>query len=177
MHVPYTTLWDTIPINAKTAFSGSDDLCLELKLSDKSTQETLAECQLLPKGTTVHDILAPELITKIENYFQKIRTLLPNWLGNDYSSWLIGSSYSDRLLDAIISNWQRKRPIWILIMLSSLTEENIRLRNVPLLDQFLDNAAGEMGKTVQALETVDDQCMPLNRLEDHEVSTASFWVR
>ena len=55
-------------------------------------------------------------------------------------------------------------------MLSSLTEENIRLRNIPLLDQFLDNAAGEMGKTVQALETVDDQCMPLNRLEDHEVS-------
>ena len=119
----------------------------------------------------MHNVLAPELIQKIQNYFQKIRSLLPKWLNNDYSTWRISSSaYSNRLFDSITSNWEKKRPIWILIMLSSLTEENIRLRNIPLLDQFLDNAAGEMGKTVQALETVDDQCMPLNRLEDHEVS-------
>ena len=171
MHVPYTTLWNNIPSNAKTAFSGSDDLCLELKLSEKSTQDTLANCQLLPEGQTVSNVLATDLIKKIKIYFQKIRQLLPNWLGRDRSSWIgRGRSFSDRLLDAMIYNWEKKRPIWILMLLSSLTEENIRLRNVPVLDQFLDNAAGKMNKTVQALETVDDQCRPLNRLTNQQVS-------
>ena len=171
MHVPYTTLWNNIPTNAKTAFSGSDDLCLELKLSEKSTLDTLANCQLLPAGQTVSNVLATDLIEKIKRYFQKIRQLLPNWLGRGRSSWIgRGRSFSDRLLDAMIYNWEKKRPIWILILLSSLTEENIRLRNVPVLDQFLDNAAGKMNKTVQALETVDDQCRPLNRLTHQQVS-------
>ena len=70
----------------------------------------------------------------------------------------------------MVGDWERKRPIWILYILSSLTEENIRLRKIPLLDQFMDNAAEGLGKTVQAVETPRDQCRPLNKLGNQQVS-------
>lgn len=77
--------------------------------------------------------------------------------------------YSDNLFNAMVGDWESKRPIWILYMLSSLTEENIRLRKIPLLDLFMDNAAQRMGKRVQAVETAKDQCRPLNKLSNEQV--------
>ena len=70
----------------------------------------------------------------------------------------------------MVGDWEQKRPIWILYMLSSLTEENIRLRKIPLLDLFMDNAAEGLGKRVQAVETARDQCRPLNKLSNQQVS-------
>ena len=77
--------------------------------------------------------------------------------------------YSDILFNAMVGDWELKRPIWILYMLSSLTEENIRLRKIPLLDLFMDNAAQALGKRVQAVETAKDQCRPLNKLSNEQV--------
>ena len=69
----------------------------------------------------------------------------------------------------MVGDWEEKRPIWILYTLSSLTEENIRLRKIPLLDLFMDNAAEGLGKRVQAVETARDQCRPLNKLNNEQV--------
>lgn len=79
-------------------------------------------------------------------------------------------THSDLLFNAMVGDWEQKRPIWILYMLSSLTEENIRLRKIPLLDLFMDNAAEGLGKRVQAVETARDQCRPLNKLSNQQVS-------
>ena len=78
--------------------------------------------------------------------------------------------HSDQLFNAMVGDWEKKRPIWILYLLSSLTEENIRLRKIPLLDLFMDNAAKGLGKRVQAVETARDQCRPLNKLSNEQVS-------
>ena len=78
--------------------------------------------------------------------------------------------HSDQLFNAMVGDWEKKRPIWILYLLSSLTEENIRLRKIPLLDLFMDNAAEGLGKRVQAVETARDQCRPLNKLSNEQVS-------
>ena len=80
MHVPYTKLWDYIPDNAKTAFGSSEDLCIELKLSDSDTVDKLAKCQRLPKDTTIDEVLSANVRARISNYFERIRQLLPNWL-------------------------------------------------------------------------------------------------
>ena len=79
-------------------------------------------------------------------------------------------SNSDSLFNAMIGGWETKRPIWILYMLGSLTEENIRLRKIPLLDMFMDNAAQGLGKRVQAIEKAKDTCRPLNKISNEQVS-------
>lgn len=168
VHVPYTTLWDYIPENAKTAFSSSEDLGVELRLSDPSTLTQLTDCQYLPRENTINQVLSQEMYQRISNYLNRIRVLLPNWLKGTSAPFL-GGRYVDQLFNAMVAGWERKRPIWVLFMLSSITEQNIRLRTIPLLDLFLDNAAAGMGKKVQAMETPSDQCRPLNRLSTEQV--------
>ncbi len=77
--------------------------------------------------------------------------------------------HSDATFNAIISDWKKKRPIWILMLISSLTEENIQNRNIPLLDVFMENVAKSLGKEVQAVETPRDQCRPLNKISNDKV--------
>lgn len=90
MHVPYTKLWKYIPDNAKVAFSSSEDLCVELRLSDSNTLSELNKCQRLPKDTPIADLLSMEVRTRIKNYLQRIRILLPNWLKESGVSSLFG---------------------------------------------------------------------------------------
>lgn len=80
MHVPYTKLWEYIPENAKVAFSSSEDLCIELRLSDSTTVDELAKCQRLPKDTTIDQLLSTQVRQRITSYLGRIRQLLPNWL-------------------------------------------------------------------------------------------------
>ena len=93
MHVPYTKLWDFIPENAKTAFGSSEDLCLELRLSDRDTVEQLIKCQELPGELTVDDVISEQTVDRIKSYFETIRSLIPKWLGNKGSA-LFGGSVS-----------------------------------------------------------------------------------
>ena len=172
VHLPYDTLWDAIPDNVKTAFSSSGDIFLELQLSDKETSNSLQECQLLSNNRTIDRVLSPELVTRIEQYLEKIRTLFQAWIDEDPVSSLFrgGGSYSDHLFSAVTHDWKRKKPIWVLSLIGSLTEENIRQRKKPVLDRFLDNAARALGKNLKPLEGVNDHCQPLNRLEDDQAS-------
>ncbi len=73
------------------------------------------------------------------------------------------------MFNAITADWKKKRPVWILMLISSLSEENLQNRNVPLLDLFMDNVAEGLGKEVQAMETPRDQCRPLNKIGNDKV--------
>ena len=90
MHVPYTKLWQHIPDNTKVAFSSSEDLCVELRLSDSNTVSELAQCQRLPKDTSIDELLSTEVRTRIKKYLERIRHLLPNWLEVSGVSSLFG---------------------------------------------------------------------------------------
>ena len=172
LHLPYNTLWDVIPGNVKAAFSSSSDVHLELRLSNSETSESLEECQLLPNGKLIDEILPSDLVTRIENYLESLRRLFPSWLDESLQSSFFrgGLSNSDHLFAAVTQDWKRKKPIWVLNLLSALTEESIRQREKPMLDRFLDNAARHLGKELTALETVNDHCQPFNRLKNDQVS-------
>ena len=171
MHVPYNKIWDDLPSNVKNAFGSSERLYVELLLSDSTTVSQLTDCQMLQGSVSLDDVLSAETQRRITDYLEKVRAIFPEWL---QTSFLFGagggSQYGNYLFNAIVGNWREKRPIWMLFLLNSLTEENIRLRNIPLLDVFLDNAASGLGHEVVALETTRDQCRPLNNLNSEEVS-------
>ncbi|XP_064385955.1 metalloprotease TIKI homolog [Halichondria panicea] len=172
MHVPYTKLWDFIPENVKTAFSSCDEVCLELRLSDDETRQELYNCQLLSGGVeSVEEVLSKDMVQRIEQYLESIRKLFSKWLPQSGSP-LLGGVDSDTMFKTMTNGWKNKRPVWILMLISSLTEENIINRNIPLLDLFMDNVAEKLGKEVQAMESPRDQCRPLNKISDEKVELA-----
>ncbi|KAJ7400420.1 TraB domain containing 2B [Pitangus sulphuratus] len=161
IHVPYTRVWDFIPDNSKAAFHASSSVYFELDLTDPYTISGLASCQMLPHGENLQDVLPRELYRRLKRHLDYIKLMLPHWMTPDQRG---KGLYADYLFNAIAGNWERKRPVWVMLMVNSLTETDIRSRGVPVLDLYLAQEAERMKKKTGAVERVEEQCHPLNGL-------------
>ncbi|NXR14904.1 TIKI2 Metalloprotease, partial [Semnornis frantzii] len=166
IHVPYTRVWDFIPDNSKAAFHASSSVYFELDLTDPYTISGLASCQMLPHGENLQDVLPRELYRRLKRHLDYIKLMLPLWMTPDQRG---KGLYADYLFNAIAGNWERKRPVWVMLMVNSLTETDIRSRGVPVLDLYLAQEAERMKKRTGAVERVEEQCHPLNGLNFSQV--------
>lgn len=56
-----------------------------------------------------------------------------------------------------------------MLMLNALNEYDTKIRGVPVLDTFLIDEAAQNDKTKGSIESVEDQCAPLNALNNSQV--------
>ncbi|XP_026521481.1 metalloprotease TIKI2 [Notechis scutatus] len=166
IHVPYTRVWDFVPQNSKAAFQASSSVYFELDLTNPSTISGLANCQLLPHGENLQDVLPQDLYHRLKRHLEYVRLMLPHWMTPDQRG---RGLYADYLFNAIAGNWERKRPVWVMLMVNSLTETDVRSRGVPVLDLHLAQEAERMKKGTGAVERVEEQCHPLNGLNFSQV--------
>nr|XP_027210074.1 metalloprotease TIKI1-like [Penaeus vannamei] len=166
IHVPYTRVWEHIPNNTKRAFHLSDNVFFELDLTDPYTISALTTCQLLPQGENLSDVLPGELYTRLKRHLAYVKSQMPRWMTPDQRG---RGLYADYLFNAITGNWERKRPVWVMLMVNSLTESDIRSRGVPVLDLYLAQEAERLTKQTGAVERVEEQCVPLNGLNFSQV--------
>lgn len=166
IHVPYTRVWDFIPDNSKAAFQASTRVYFELDLTDPYTISALASCQLLPHGENLQDVLPRELYWRLKRHLDYVKLMMPSWMTPAQRG---KGLYADYLFNAIAGNWERKRPVWVMLMVNSLTETDVRSRGVPVLDLYLAQQAEKMKKSTGAVERVEEQCHPLNGLNFSQV--------
>lgn len=166
IHVPYTRVWNFIPENSKAAFLASTNVYFELDLTDPYTISGLASCQLLPHGENLQDVLPQDLYHRLKRHLEYVKLMLPHWMTPDQRG---KGLYADYLFNAIAGNWERKRPVWVMLMVNSLTETDIRSRGVPVLDLYLAQEAEKLKKKTGAVEKVEEQCHPLNGLNFSQV--------
>ncbi|XP_042158698.1 metalloprotease TIKI1-like [Oncorhynchus tshawytscha] len=166
IHVPYTRVWDFIPENSKKAFQESNMVYLELDLTDPYTISALTSCQLLPQGGTLQDVLPRDIYGRLKRHLEYVKLMMPFWMTPDQRG---KGLYADYLFNAIAGNWERKRPVWVMLMVNSLTEADIKTRGVPVLDLYLAQEAERMRKRTGAVEKVEEQCHPLNGLNFSQV--------
>ncbi|KAM7324532.1 hypothetical protein ACRRTK_016837 [Alexandromys fortis] len=166
IHVPYTRVWDFIPDNSKAAFQASTRVYFELDLTDPYTISALASCQLLPHGENLQDVLPRELYWRLKRHLDYVKLMMPSWMTPAQRG---KGLYADYLFNAIAGNWERKRPVWVMLMVNSLTETDVRSRGVPVLDLYLAQQAEKMKKRTGAVERVEEQCHPLNGLNFSQV--------
>ncbi|XP_064799694.1 metalloprotease TIKI1-like [Oncorhynchus masou masou] len=166
IHVPYTRVWDFIPENSKKAFQESNMVYLELDLTDPYTISALTSCQLLPQGGTLQDVLPRDIYRRLKRHLEYVKLMMPFWMTPDQRG---KGLYADYLFNAIAGNWERKRPVWVMLMVNSLTEADIKTRGVPVLDLYLAQEAERMRKRTGAVEKVEEQCHPLNGLNFSQV--------
>ncbi|MGH0158972.1 UNVERIFIED_CONTAM: hypothetical protein FKN15_061593 [Acipenser sinensis] len=161
IHVPYTRVWDFIPENSKKAFQLSSNVFFELDLTDPYTITALTSCQLLPRGESLQKLLPRELYRRLKSHLDYVKHMMPHWMTPDQRG---KGLYADYLFNAIAGNWERKRPVWVMLMVNSLTEADIRSRGIPVLDLYLAQEAERLRKRTGAVERVEEQCHPLNGL-------------
>ncbi|XP_029140907.1 metalloprotease TIKI1-like, partial [Protobothrops mucrosquamatus] len=161
IHVPYTRVWDFIPENSKKAFKESHVVYFELDLTDPYTISALTSCQLLPQGKNLQDVLPRDLYRRLKRHLEYVKLMMPSWMTPDQRG---KGLYADYLFNAIAGNWERKRPVWVMLMVNSLTEVDIKSRGVPVLDLYLAQEAERLQKQTGAVEKVEEQCYPLNGL-------------
>mgnify|MGYP001793859921 FL=1 len=83
IHVPYTRVWDYIPTSSKNAFRNSDRVYFELDLTDGRTASALANCQLLPDGQSLNEILPRNLYRRLTRHMDYVRRKVSEWIGQD----------------------------------------------------------------------------------------------
>lgn len=166
IHVPYTRVWDYIPENSKQAFQESNIVYFELDLTDPYTISALTSCQLLPQGENLQDVLPRDIYRRLKRHLEYVKLMMPSWMTPDQRG---KGLYADYLFNAIAGNWERKRPVWVMLMVNSLTEADIKTRGVPVLDLYLAQEAERMRKRTGAVEKVEEQCHPLNGLNFSQV--------
>ncbi|KAF5887771.1 metalloprotease TIKI2-like, partial [Clarias magur] len=166
IHVPYTRVWDFVPESSKRAFRSSTSVFFELNLTDPVTVSKLASCQLLPNGESLRSLLPRDIYLRLKRHLDYVRHMMPAWVRAEQRF------YADYLFKAIAGDWERKRPVWVMLMVNSLTEWDVRWRGAPVLDLFLAREAERMGKRTGAVENVEEQCHPLNGLSFSQVSVS-----
>lgn len=166
IHVPYTKVWDHVSTKAKRAFEQSDRIVFELDLSDPATVISLTNCQLLPANKRLIDVIPNELYRRLKNHINYIQYQLPSWLTETQKSRY---GYATHLFNAITGNWERKQPFWIILMINTLTENDIKTRGIPILDSYLVQEAQRLNKPIGSVEKVHDQCRPMNGLNATQV--------
>ncbi|XP_019479292.1 PREDICTED: metalloprotease TIKI1 [Hipposideros armiger] len=166
IHVPYTRVWDFIPDNSKEAFQHSSIVYFELDLTDPYTISALTSCQMLPQGKNLQDVLPRDIYCRLKRHLEYVKLMMPSWMTPDQRG---KGLYADYLFNAIAGNWERKRPIWVMLMVNSLTEVDIKSRGVPVLDLYLAQEAERLRKQTGAVEKVEEQCHPLNGLNFSQV--------
>ncbi|XP_062456120.1 metalloprotease TIKI1 [Rhea pennata] len=166
IHVPYTRVWDFIPENSKKAFQQSHIVYFELDLTDPYTISALTSCQLLPQGENLQDVLPRDIYRRLKRHLEYVKLMMPSWMTPDQRG---KGLYADYLFNAIAGNWERKRPVWVMLMVNSLTEVDIKSRGVPVLDLYLAQEAERLRKQTGAVEKVEEQCHPLNGLNFSQV--------
>ncbi|XP_054666365.1 metalloprotease TIKI1-like isoform X2 [Grus americana] len=166
IHVPYTRVWDFIPENSKKAFQQSHIVYFELDLTDPYTISALTSCQLLPQGENLQDVLPRDIYHRLKRHLEYVKLMMPSWMTPDQRG---KGLYADYLFNAIAGNWERKRPVWVMLMVNSLTEVDIKSRGVPVLDLYLAQEAERLRKQTGAVEKVEEQCHPLNGLNFSQV--------
>lgn len=168
IHVPYTSVWDAIPNNTKKAFTLAKNVYVELDMTRPATMSALSDCQLLPKGRHLSEMLPFELFLNLRMHLDYVRKAMKAWVTNDQK---IRGITAENLYATLTANWERKQPIWIVILLNSLTKGDVAVRGGghPVLDVHLTQLAKRFHKNIGAIEAVQEQCEPLNRLNESQV--------
>ncbi|TKS84693.1 Metalloprotease TIKI1 [Collichthys lucidus] len=150
----------------RKAFQESNIVYFELDLTDPYTISALTSCQLLPQGENLQDVLPRDIYRRLKRHLEYVKLMMPSWMTPDQRG---KGLYADYLFNAIAGNWERKRPVWVMLMVNSLTEADIKTRGVPVLDLYLAQEAERMRKRTGAVEKVEEQCHPLNGLNFSQV--------
>jgi uncharacterized protein YbaP (TraB family) len=171
IHVPYTTVWDEIPQNAKDAFHHAAKIFLELDLTDIKTKASIEACQFFPNENYLSPVLPSDLYHRVENHLEFVRRAMPYWIDLNVP-FSVASFYANKMFFERTKNWEYKRPIWVWIMISStLTKSDM----APLLEKYVkQETTYQGGQVTDWIEFAEETHQAVNGISSTQVEPAPF---
>ena len=141
-----------MPAFLERQISLSDLVYFELDLLNDDVNRKILDCQQLSHGEHLKEQLPEQLYRRLKTFFRTKR-----------------NEVNDKVFfDLLTKNWKVKRLIWVCFMISFLIENDGYYR-IPTVDNLINQRAALLHKTVRSIETVDDQCKPVNSLDSKQV--------
>ena len=156
-HIPAKFVWDIISEDSKDAFKTSDAFYTEIDFGSMDEKD-YTETTRLAGSYTLQDFVNEPMMTRLQNVFQD---------NKEISHW----------------DWNKMRPCYLAYRLYMHVGENEEFKGNPestddvssftrtgtldmVLDDFLENSAHEMGKTVGGVETLKNHFGVLRDMPD-----------
>ncbi len=103
-------------------------------MTDHRTLSSLSHCQLLPRGHHISQLLPSRLYLRLKMHLEYVRSAMPGWITKEQRDKGVDAEY---LFSTLTANWERKKPVWVLMMLNSLKKSDVALMGEPVLDAHL----------------------------------------
>ena len=165
IHVPFNKIWDSIPGNMMQAFNNSKQIILELDMNE-ATLSTLFECEKLPNGQKVSEVLPEKLYKKWTAYLKYLHSKITSWITPQQKNRGLTANI---IFSWLFDNWPTRRPIWTLLKTQMVIENYIQSIGYLQLDTYLAELGRRFGKFVAGIENVEETCSIINNLNDSQV--------
>ena len=165
IHVPFNKIWDSIPENMMQAFNNSKQIILELDMNE-ATLSTLFECEKLPNGQKVSEVLPEKLYRKWMAYLKYLHSKITSWITPQQKS---SGLTANIIFSWLFENWPTRRPIWTLLKSQMVIENYIQSIGYLQLDTYLAHLGRRFGKIVDGIENVEETCSIINNLNESQV--------
>ena len=111
-------------------------------------------------------MLPPDVYSRLRGHLAWVKDQMSGWVTNQQRNRGLHPDYLYRLkqccsadcflkillhllfCSAITGNWERKRPVWAMLMVNGLTKGDIASRGFPVLDLYLAQMAAKLKKKV-----------------------------
>ena len=165
IHDPYIKLWDAIPKNTMKAFNLTQEIYLELDLSE-DTMAALVSCAQLPNNQRVENILPPQVYVRFKNHLNFLFKKISSWVTMRQKEYGISGNI---IFNWLFENWETRRPMWTLLKMQMVIESYVTSIEYLQLDTYLGELGRRFGKGVNGIENVEDTCGIINNLNDSQI--------
>uniref|UniRef100_A0A183BRQ8 Metalloprotease TIKI homolog n=1 Tax=Globodera pallida TaxID=36090 RepID=A0A183BRQ8_GLOPA len=174
IHVPYDKVWQYVSARVKEAFGAAEAIVFELELQNSDTVLRLAKCKQLERDGNLRHLLPPDVFARIRAFMHRLRQRMFRWSlranGNDRQK---ARQNVRRLFP---NDWARRKPTWLLFLLLQMGGDDEQHQHwseqfseqqqrVPMLDLYLAQMALGQGKQLLSVESVEEQCDPLESVQ------------
>ncbi|KAL3068076.1 hypothetical protein niasHT_038066 [Heterodera trifolii] len=172
IHVPYDKVWQYVSPRVKEAFGAAEVIVFELELQNSEIVQQLAKCKQMERDANIKQWLSTQLYSRLKAFMHRLKQRMFRWHFQKNGNNRQKARQNVRRM--FPSDWERRKPMWLLFLLLQAGDDQQWAmedseRRVPMFDLYLAQLAHGQGKRILSVESVEEQCHPLESVKTDQL--------
>ncbi|KAI1690863.1 traB family domain-containing protein [Ditylenchus destructor] len=156
IHYPFDNVWSYYPEKVERSFNQSKFVVLEIDLLEKQViARTMMKYIRLQRGKQLTDVIDKDVYANVATYIEKLL--------NDK---IMYEPHAITEVDILLSHYDDLKPYWVGHFLQSMMVKNNGTSDHRMLDATLAYMAKAQNKSMQYIETPEEQFSALSRVDE-----------